>query len=198
MEWVACILAVVVLGLAAVAASGRLGEMPTTVSDSPRPHVPQGRLTGDDLRDCRLDVVIRGYSMAQVDELLDRLTAQLGVSAPAIGQETTDEPVFIRGDESTEYPGVDEPAGLARVEEPPAEILAAQPRVDEPARPRGRKARKAAEAEVAALKGAFPEPSSIRPSPAPAPEAVPAVHSEEDLAQWRAVTGPARRGPAAP
>ena len=83
MEWVAWILAVVVLGLGAIVASGRWGELPATVTDAPRPHVPEGTLTGDDLRDCRLDVVIRGYSTVQVDELLDRLSAQLDGSAPA-------------------------------------------------------------------------------------------------------------------
>ena len=80
MEWVLWILVVAVLGLGAIVASGRWGELPATVSDAPRPHVPEGVLTGDDLLECRLDVVMRGYSMTQVDELLDRLSAQLGVS----------------------------------------------------------------------------------------------------------------------
>lgn len=70
-------IAVAVLGLAAVAASGRLGDMPATVTDTPVPHVPQGRLTADDLRQARFAVVPRGYSMVQVDELLDRLARQL-------------------------------------------------------------------------------------------------------------------------
>lgn len=70
-------IAVAVLGLAAVAASGRLGGMPATVTDTPVPHVPQGRLTADDLRQARFAVVPRGYSMVQVDELLDRLARQL-------------------------------------------------------------------------------------------------------------------------
>ncbi len=77
MEWVLWMLAVVVLGLAAVAASGRLGELPPTVTDTPRPHVPAGTLTGDDLRGLRFGVVTRGYSMQQVDELLDLLARQL-------------------------------------------------------------------------------------------------------------------------
>lgn len=77
MELAIAILAVVVLGLAAVAATGRLGEMPLTVTDMPQPHVPDGVLGGDDLRALRFAVVPRGYSMQQVDELLDRLADQL-------------------------------------------------------------------------------------------------------------------------
>jgi DivIVA domain-containing protein len=77
MEWAMWILAVVVLGLAAVASTGRLGEMPDTITDTPQPHVPAGILVGDDLRGLRFAVVARGYSMQQVDELIDRLAGQL-------------------------------------------------------------------------------------------------------------------------
>lgn len=77
MQWVLWMIAVAILGLAAVAASGRLGELPATVTDTPRPHVPHGLLNGDDLRGLRFAVVPRGYSMEQVDELLDRLARQL-------------------------------------------------------------------------------------------------------------------------
>lgn len=77
MEWALWVIAVAILGIAAVAASGRLGEMPATVTDTPRPHVPTGELTGDDLRGLRFGVVTRGYSMQQVDELLEQLARQL-------------------------------------------------------------------------------------------------------------------------
>ena len=77
MEWVLWMIAVAILGLAAVASTGRLGEFPATVTDTPRPHVPGGELSGDDLRGLRFGVVTRGYSMQQVDELLDRLARQL-------------------------------------------------------------------------------------------------------------------------
>ena len=46
MEWVISMIAVVILGLAAVAATGRLGELPGTVTDTPQPHVPEGALAG--------------------------------------------------------------------------------------------------------------------------------------------------------
>lgn len=77
MEWLVWMVAVAILGLAAVAASGRLGEFPATVTDTPQPHVPSGQLTGSDLRALRFAVVPRGYSMQQVDELLDRISRQL-------------------------------------------------------------------------------------------------------------------------
>jgi DivIVA domain-containing protein len=82
MEWGLWIIAVVILGMAAVAASGRMGEMPATVTDTPRPHIPTGELTGDDLRGLRFGVVTRGYSMQQVDELLDHLAQQLDAARP--------------------------------------------------------------------------------------------------------------------
>lgn len=77
MEWFLWMIAVAVLGLAAVAASGRLGELPATVTSTPVPHLPSGDVTGQDIRDARFAVVLRGYSMAQVDELLDRVARQL-------------------------------------------------------------------------------------------------------------------------
>ncbi len=80
MQWVLWMIAVAVLGLAAVAASGRLGELPGTVTNTPRPHLPPGVMTGDDLRGIRFAVAPRGYSMDQVDELLDRLSRQLDAS----------------------------------------------------------------------------------------------------------------------
>ena len=82
MEWVLSIVAVVILGLAAVVASGRFGEMPATVTDTPRPHLPSGTLSGESLRGRRFGVVTRGYSMQQVDELLDRLARQLDEHRP--------------------------------------------------------------------------------------------------------------------
>lgn len=83
MEWVLWMTAVAILGLAAVAASGRLGEMPATVTDTPRPHLPSGPITGESLRGLRFAVVTRGYSMQQVDELLDRVATQLDAPVDA-------------------------------------------------------------------------------------------------------------------
>ncbi len=76
-------LGVAILGVAAVASSGRLGELPAPVTSTPAPHLPQGELTGDDLRAARFSVVPRGYSMHQVDELLDRMARQLDEGRPS-------------------------------------------------------------------------------------------------------------------
>lgn len=80
-------LGVAILGLAAVAASGRLGELPPPVASTPLPHLPTGDLTGADLRATRFSVVPRGYSMSQVDDLLDQLARQLdsGVERSSAG-----------------------------------------------------------------------------------------------------------------
>ena len=92
MEWLLWIIVVVILGVAAVAGSGRLGGMPATaVRDVPRPTFRDETLTGADLRDVRFAVVPRGYSMAQVDDLLDRLARQLDavtLSSSAIMSQT--------------------------------------------------------------------------------------------------------------
>lgn len=77
MEWLLWMIAVAVLGLGAVAASGRLGEMPPTVTNTPVPRLPAGVIGADDLAEVRFAVVTRGYSIQQVDELLDRLSRQL-------------------------------------------------------------------------------------------------------------------------
>ena len=83
MEWFLWALAVVVLGLAAVVGSGRFGSLPPAVRDAPRPHLPDRGLAGEDLRRVQFEVVTRGYSMAQVDEVLDLLALQLDAARPA-------------------------------------------------------------------------------------------------------------------
>lgn len=80
MQWFLWTLAVVILGVAAVAASGRLGGLPEVVNDTPRPWIPAGDLDAEVLRNVRFAVVTRGYSMEQVDALLDRLADQLSLT----------------------------------------------------------------------------------------------------------------------
>lgn len=117
MEWLLWIIVVVILGVAAVAGSGRLGGMPATaVRDVPRPTFRDETLTGADLRDVRFAVVPRGYSMAQVDDLLDRLASELdrrGYPAPAPGTgsalvEGSD--IDFSASEASEDAGVTDPA----------------------------------------------------------------------------------------
>ncbi len=78
MEWILAALAIAVVGLAAAAATGRFGELPDVVDDRVHPDVSEtGPVTAADLRDVQFAVVPRGYSMEQVDALLDRLATQL-------------------------------------------------------------------------------------------------------------------------
>ena len=89
MEWFLWSLVIVILGLAAVAGSGRFGSMPPVVHDVAAPELPEGALTGDDLRRVQFAVVTRGYSMTQVDAVLDRLAAQLGPARDGAGDPPT-------------------------------------------------------------------------------------------------------------
>jgi|GEM_PF-1420646 len=78
MEWVIAAIVVVVIGLAALAATGALGELRAEpVRDVYRQPLPDQPLTAHDLDAVRFGVALRGYAMDQVDELLDRLRSDL-------------------------------------------------------------------------------------------------------------------------
>lgn len=79
MEWFIAVIAVAVLGAAAIVAAGGLGSMPAEpVRDVFRQDLPTDRpLSGADLGRMRFGVTLRGYSMSQVDDLLDRLSTEL-------------------------------------------------------------------------------------------------------------------------
>ena len=77
MMWFFAALLVVLLGGIAVVASGRAGSMPPAYDDSPDVVLPEGMLGPEDLRRVRFPLALRGYRMAEVDALLDRLAAQL-------------------------------------------------------------------------------------------------------------------------
>ena len=77
MVWLIVGLAIVVIGIAWIAGQRRLGGMPPLVEDRPGLDLPDADLTSEDLRHVRLAVTTRGYSMQQVDALLERLANQL-------------------------------------------------------------------------------------------------------------------------
>lgn len=79
MELVIVIVAVVVLGLAAMVAAGKFGEMKAEpVRDVYQPPVPADReLDADDLEQVRFGVQARGYDMAEVDDLMARMAREL-------------------------------------------------------------------------------------------------------------------------
>lgn len=71
-------LLVVVIGLVVFAVLGHFGahlEDPT--GTSPFESLPRGVLTPEDIDQVRFDQTLRGYRMGQVDEVLDRLRAEL-------------------------------------------------------------------------------------------------------------------------
>lgn len=110
MVWVIGVIVVVTLAVAAWAASGGLGEMPAEpVRDVHRPTLPEHRLAAEDLARVRFGVALRGYSMAQVDDLLARLVREL--------RERDDELTALRAQAPSEVqpsvpsPGSTGPAG---------------------------------------------------------------------------------------
>jgi DivIVA domain-containing protein len=78
MEWFIAVVAIAALGVAAMAAAGGVGEMsPEPVEDVYRQQLPEGPLEADDIRGARFGLALRGYAMAQVDDLLDRLAREV-------------------------------------------------------------------------------------------------------------------------
>lgn len=78
MEWFIAVIAVAALGVAAMAAAGGMGEMSDDpVHDTFRQDQPDAALTGADLHGLRFGVVLRGYAMNQVDDLVDRLAREI-------------------------------------------------------------------------------------------------------------------------
>ena len=84
MIWFFAILVVLALGAVAVVAAGRGTPMEPAYDDAPDSLVPaEGPLTADDLRRVRFPLALRGYRMAEVDALLDRLAEEREVAEAA-------------------------------------------------------------------------------------------------------------------
>ncbi len=79
MEWLIAVVAVAALGVAAMAAAGGMGQMSRDpVYDTYRQDLPTGgALTAEELKGIRFGITLRGYAMAQVDDLLDRLALEI-------------------------------------------------------------------------------------------------------------------------
>jgi DivIVA domain-containing protein len=77
MMWLFAILIVLALGAVAVVAAGRGTPMTPAYDDAPDSLVPRdGPITAEDLRRIRFPLAFRGYRMAEVDALLDRLAEE--------------------------------------------------------------------------------------------------------------------------
>ena len=115
MVWFLVACAAAVLGLAAVAGSGRFGALPPPVHDTPVLDLPMGVLTGDDLRGIRFAGGLRGYAPAQVDEVLGRLAAQLDAAAPGSAVPEPAVPPSSVPPSAVGESAVPEPSGLVTV-----------------------------------------------------------------------------------
>jgi DivIVA domain-containing protein len=78
MEWFIAVIAVAALGVAAMAAAGGMGQMSKDpVHDTYRQDLPEHPLGPEDIRRLRFGVALRGYAMAQVDDVLERLAREI-------------------------------------------------------------------------------------------------------------------------
>ncbi|MFJ7245508.1 DivIVA domain-containing protein [Kitasatospora sp. NPDC098652] len=78
MFWVIVVAMAVVVGGAALVALGGGGSMPEAVPDRIAARLPQDRpLSKTDVDELRLPMAVRGYRMDEVDDVLDRLGAEL-------------------------------------------------------------------------------------------------------------------------
>ncbi|MFV0405527.1 MAG: DivIVA domain-containing protein [Propioniciclava sp.] len=111
MQWVLWVGVLVVLALGAMVANGRFGELPRAEHDAPELDLPKGNLYAADLDGIEFDVVLRGYSPDQVEDLLCRVRKQLA-SAPPM-----DVPPGYRGARSA-IMGLEESPGQTREGEP--------------------------------------------------------------------------------
>lgn len=78
MFWVIVAAMAVVVGGAALVALGGGGSMPEATHDRISAQLPQDRpLSRTDVDEIRLPMALRGYRMDEVDDVLDRLAAEL-------------------------------------------------------------------------------------------------------------------------
>jgi DivIVA domain-containing protein len=102
MQWFLAVVLVAILGVAAMAAAGRMGELTREpVHDTYRQDLPGDRpLSAADLQALRFGITLRGYAMRQVDDLLDRLTAEIAERDATIERLSSGAPTSPEGDRS--------------------------------------------------------------------------------------------------
>jgi DivIVA domain-containing protein len=78
MSFIFMLAAIVVITVIALLAVGKLGELPDVTPDRAPLALPEDRvLTDQDVDALRFSVGARGYRMDEVDEVLDRLSAEV-------------------------------------------------------------------------------------------------------------------------
>lgn len=105
MSWFIAGILVAVIGLTVALAKGRGGEMPAETPDRLVPSLPEGPLRPEDLQGVKFAVVTRGYDMAQVDALLERIADQLATSSAQDPETPSDK---FHPLEETDWPVVDD------------------------------------------------------------------------------------------
>ncbi len=80
------LVAVAVLVLVAVVATGKGGGLARLPDEVPDFALPDGELTPDFVDRVRLGVAVRGYRTDQVDDLLDRVSAELAARDEQIAE----------------------------------------------------------------------------------------------------------------
>ncbi|GAA4863278.1 DivIVA domain-containing protein [Kitasatospora terrestris] len=87
MFWVIVAAMAVVVGGAALVALGGGGSLPEAEHDRLVPRLPQDRpLSRFDVDELRLPMALRGYRMEEVDDVLDRLGAELALRDSRIAE----------------------------------------------------------------------------------------------------------------
>ena len=118
MEWFIAVIAVAALGVAAMAAAGGMGQMSREpVYDTYRQDLPDRPLAAEDIRRLRFGVTLRGYAMGQVDDVLERLAAEIAARDARIAELTADATLESRRTDRIA-------AGRGARADPPAERLA--------------------------------------------------------------------------
>ncbi len=112
------LLALAVVGLIAVLAAGKIGQLGDPVVDRFRPELPLAPLAAQDIERIRFGTGLRGYRMDDVDEVLARFTetlrireAQLSALNPQLG---SDEAIPAGTAGASSEPAVSEPAVAPR------------------------------------------------------------------------------------
>lgn len=103
MMWFFAVLIVLIIGAVVVVAGGEGAPLAREYGDEPDVVVPDGPISGADLRAVRFNTAVRGYRADEVDALLDRLARQLdeGLDAPAAATDTqNDAPPGVETPES--------------------------------------------------------------------------------------------------
>jgi DivIVA domain-containing protein len=77
MTWFFAALVVVLMTVVALVAVGQGGELAETFDDRRDVQVPDGPLSGADVRRVRFTTAFRGYRMSEVDALLERVASQI-------------------------------------------------------------------------------------------------------------------------